>query len=122
MTTTETTSIESLVDTYFAMWNEPDRDQRLEVIARAWADEGHYVDPLSDVTGHEALADMVEGVRAQFAGATLERTGAIDAHHNLLRFPWQATGADGSTIVHGIDVVVIGDDGKMQAVAGFFDQ
>jgi hypothetical protein len=122
MSTTETTSIEALVDIYFAMWNEPDRAERLEVIAQAWTADGHYVDPLSDVTGHEALADMVDGVRTQFPGAALERTGPIDAHHNVLRFPWQATGADGSTIVHGIDVVVVGDDGKMQALAGFFDQ
>jgi hypothetical protein len=122
MTTTETTATDALVDTYFAMWNEPDRAQRLEVIAQAWSAEGHYVDPLSDVTGHDALADMVEGVRAQFAGATLERTGAIDAHHNVIRFPWRAAGADGATIVAGIDVAVVGDDGKLQALAGFFDQ
>ena len=122
MTTTETTSIDALVDTYFAMWNEPDRDQRLEVIAQAWTADGHYVDPLSDVTGHSALADMVDSVRAQFPGATLERTGPIDAHHNVLRFEWQATGTDGAKIVGGIDVAVVGDDGKLQALAGFFDQ
>ena len=122
MTTTETTATDALVDTYFAMWNEPDRAQRLEVIAQAWSTEGHYVDPLSDVTGPEALADMVEGVRSHYPGATLERTGPIDAHHNVMRFPWRAVGADGVAIVGGIDVAVIGDDGKLQALAGFFDQ
>jgi len=119
MTTTET-NLDAVIDTYFAMWNEADRAKRLEAIAQAWVPECHYVDPMSDVTGYEGLADMVEGVRGQFPGATLQRTGDIDAHHNVLRFPWAATAADGSTIVAGIDVCVLADDGRLQALAGFF--
>jgi hypothetical protein len=119
MTTTETT-LDAVVDSYFAMWNEPDRTARLETIAHAWVPECHYVDPMSDVTGYEGIADMVDGVRAQFPGATLQRTGDIDAHHNVLRFPWSATGADGGVIVAGIDVCVLAEDGRLQALAGFF--
>ena len=122
MTITENTQTEQIIDAYFAMWNEADRAARLERIAEAWAPECHYVDPLNDVSGYDGLADMVEGVRAQFAGATLQRTGDIDAHHNVLRFLWNATGADGALIVEGIDVCVLGDDGRLQALAGFFDR
>jgi SnoaL-like domain len=121
MTTTESTTTDQLIDTYFAAWNATDRAERLGLIARAWNEECHYVDPLSDVTGHEGLADMVEAVRGQFPGATLERTGAIDAHHGVLRFPWAATGTDGAVIVSGLDVGVVGDDGRLTAIAGFFD-
>ena len=120
MTTTETTSIDATIDTYFAMWNEPDRAKRLEVIARAWVPEARYVDPLSDATGNEAIADMVEGVRAQFTGATLQRTSDIDMHHNVAKFGWSATGEDGAVILAGTDVAVIGDDGRLTALAGFF--
>jgi hypothetical protein len=120
MTTTEKTTIETTIDTYFAMWNEPDRAKRLEVIAQAWTAGGHYVDPLSDVTGYEAIADMVEGVRDNYPDATLERTGPIDAHHNVVRFPWRAIATDGADIVAGLDVAVVADDGRLQALAGFF--
>lgn len=120
MTITESTT-QTTVDTYFAMWNETDRAARLELIADAWAPECHYVDPLSDVTGHDGLADMVDAVRAQFPGASLQRTGDIDAHHNVLRFSWNATGADGAVIVEGLDVCVLGDDGRLEAIAGFFN-
>jgi hypothetical protein len=121
MTTTETIPTEAVIDTYFAMWNEPDRAQRLKLIADAWVTDARYVDPLNDVSGHDGLADMVDAVRAQFPGATLQRTGELDAHHDLVRFPWNATGADGAVIVQGIDVVVLAPDGKLSALAGFFD-
>ena len=120
MTTTETTAIETVVDTYFAMWNEEDRAKRLELIAQAWTADAHYVDPLSDVTGYEGLADMVEGVRGHYPGATLQRTGDIDAHHDVARFSWSATAADGAPIVAGIDVAVVAEDGRLSAIAGFF--
>jgi hypothetical protein len=120
MTTTETTKTEAIIDTYFAMWNEGDRARRLDLIAQAWTDDAHYVDPLSDVTGHEGLADMVDAVRAQFPGATLQRTSELDPHHNVVKFGWSATGTDGSVIVAGTDVAVLAPDGRLTALAGFF--
>ena len=126
MTTTETQStpapqqLAHVIDTYFAMWNEPDRAKRLEVIAQAWTADGHYVDPLSDVTGFEALADMVEGVRGHYPGATLQQTSELDAHHNVVRFGWEAKDGEGNVIVAGLDVCVVAEDGRLQALAGFF--
>jgi hypothetical protein len=120
MTTTETTSLDTLIETYFAAWNEADAAKRLDLIAASFSDEAHYVDPLSDVTGHAGVVEMMEGVRAQFVGASLQRTGDVDAHHDLARFPWSATGADGAVIVAGIDVVVLAADGRISALAGFF--
>lgn len=120
MTTTETTSLHAIIDTYFAAWNEADVTNRLALVQAAFADDCRYVDPLSDVSGHAGVVDMIEGVRAQFVGASLQRTGDIDAHHDVARFPWSATDADGAVVVAGIDVVVIGNDGRISALAGFF--
>jgi SnoaL-like domain len=120
MTTTETTSLETAVDTYFAAWNEPDRSKRIALVAAAFIDQCHYVDPLSDVAGHDGIVEMIEGVRAQFAGASLQRTGDIDAHHDVARFSWSATGPDGALIVGGLDVAIVADDGRLGAIAGFF--
>lgn len=119
MTITQNTT-QSTIDTYFAMWNEPDRSKRLDVIAQAWTPDCRYVDPLSDVTGYEGLADMVEGVRSQYPGAKLELTGDVDAHHDVVRFPWRAFAEDGTDIVAGIDVAVIAEDGRFRSLAGFF--
>jgi limonene-1,2-epoxide hydrolase len=119
MTTTETTT-QTIVDTYLAAFNEADRAARVALLEQAFTADAHYVDPLADVHGVDGIADMIEGLRGQFPGATLERTGDIDAHHDVLRFPWAAIGTDGVAIVAGIDVCVLADDGRVQALAGFF--
>ena len=60
----ENMAIEDVVDTYLAMWNEADVDQRSELITTAWAETGHYSDPLLEAKGREELSAMVDGLQA----------------------------------------------------------
>jgi hypothetical protein len=121
MTTTETTAsqLQTIIDTYAGSWVEPDRDARAAQLRIAFTDDARYVDPLTDVVGPDAIADFIEATRAQFPGAVVERSGDIDAHHDVARFPWTATGADGAVLFTGIDVVVLAADGRISALAGF---
>jgi SnoaL-like domain len=124
MTDTTTTPTPTLapgvVDDYVATWNEADPERRGELIARAWADEGTYVDPLAQATGHEALNTMISALRDQFPGHAVVRTSGVDAHHGLIRFGWHLTGADGNVAVEGIDVGIVAPDGRLARLAGFF--
>lgn len=108
------------VERYFAMWNEPDADRRAGYVARAWAEDGRYLDPALQAEGHEALGQMVEGVHAQFPGCRLRQVGAIDMHHNTIRFGWELVDAEQSVVVAGIDVGVLAPDGRLQSITGFF--
>lgn len=123
MTNTTTTDIDQLtttVDTYLATWNESDAGRRAELVAQAWAAEGMYADPLLEVQGHVALADMAAGVQAQFPGHQFRRTTDIDTHHEFIRFGWELVAVDGSVVIAGIDVGVVGDDGLLRRIVGFF--
>ena len=119
-TSTETSSIQTTIDAYFAMWNADDRAERLAVISEAWTTDCRYVDPLSDVTGHEGVAEMVQGVRGHYPGATLRQTTEADAHHDVVRFGWEAVDADGKQIVAGVDVGLLAGDGRLRSITGFF--
>src|SRR5438309_196963 len=88
--------VTTTVETYLAMWNEPDPARRAEHIERAWAEAGHYVDPLLEAEGHAALGEMVAAVHAQYPGHRFRRTSAIDTHHDQLRFGWELVAPDGS--------------------------
>jgi hypothetical protein len=102
------------------MWNEADPARRAEIIRTAWADDGAYWDPMLEAVGHEAMSGMVDAVQAQFPGQRFRRTSGIDAHHALVRFGWELAAADGSVTVAGIDVGVVGPDGRLTRIAGFF--
>lgn len=114
--------ITGTIDSYFDMWNEPDPARRAEHIQRAWADDGHYVDPLLEGQGHQGLSDMVAAVHEQFPGHRFRRTSGIDVHHSLLRFAWELVGPDGTVAVAGIDVGVLAPDGRLTRIAGFLGE
>ena len=118
--TTPTPDVAAPIDAYFAMLNETDPGRRAELAARAWADDGVYVDPLGLVEGPAAIADMVGGVHAQYPGQRFTRTSGIDAHHAVVRFSWQLADDDGNVTVPGLDIGVIADDGRLSRIAGFF--
>ncbi|HKA05075.1 MAG TPA: nuclear transport factor 2 family protein [Acidimicrobiales bacterium] len=114
--------VTTIVDAYFAMWNETDPSARAELIARAWADDAHYVDPMLEADGPAALSQMVEGVHAQFPGHTFRRLSGIDTHHDRVRFGWDLVAPDGAVIVAGIDVGELSPDGRLRAITGFFGE
>ena len=112
----------TIVDTYLAVWNETDPARRTELIAKAWAEDGHYVDPMLEAAGHQAISDIVDAVHAQFPGQRFRRTSGVDAHHGLVRFGWELAAPDGTVTVAGIDVGVVDADGRLSRIAGFFGE
>ena len=123
--TTDTTTAPSpeliaTVDTYLASLNERDDERRAGLVRTAWAEDGKFFDPLAEAAGHEALANLAPQVQAMFPGARFVRTSGVDTHHGILRFAWQLEGADGTVVVDGIDVGVLGGDGRLTRIVGFY--
>jgi hypothetical protein len=109
------------IDTYFAAWNELDPAKRRSLIEKCWADDGTYVDPMSDVAGRDGLDSTITGFHAQMPGASIILNGAIDEHHGRLRFPWALQAADGTMPIKGIDVGQLAPDGRLASILGFWD-
>jgi hypothetical protein len=115
----DTTTLERTIDRYFDTWNEGDGATRAALAAEIWAPDGRYVDPFLDATGPAAISDGIGGLQAQFPGHRVERTTAIDAHHDRARFGWHITSPDGGVMLAGIDVAVLAADGRLQSISGF---
>jgi SnoaL-like domain len=113
------TNISTTIDTLFAMWNEQDTARRTKLVETVWAEDGQLVDPPLEGTGHRGIADMVAAVQSQFPGHSFRRTTGIDAHHDTLRYGWELVGPDGAVVATGLDVGVVGDDGRLRRVNGF---
>jgi hypothetical protein len=114
------TDITETVDTYLAMWNTDDAEQRAALIEKAWAADARYVDPVQEADGYAALSAMVEGIHAHYPGQRFRRTTAVDTHHDEVRFGWELGVPDGDVTVAGIDVGILAADGRLQRITGFF--
>jgi hypothetical protein len=110
-----------IVDTYLAIWNETDSAARHALIADAWTEDATYTDPLADVAGHAGIDGLIGAVQAQFPGFVFRRLGAVDGHHNFIRFAWEAGPPDGEAVVAGSDVAML-SNGRLHRVVGFLDR
>ncbi len=116
----EITDITHTVDTYLAAWNETDADARDALIARAWVVDGHLVDPPLEGRGHRGIGEMAEAMHAHYPGHRFRRASGVDTHHDAVRFAWELVGPDGAVALAGVDVGLLGDDGRLARITGFF--
>jgi hypothetical protein len=72
---------------------------------------------MADVSGREALAQLIAGFHQQMPGARIKVTTGIDQHHDRIRFGWAL---EGGRSMEGIDVGVLNGDGKLQSIVGFW--
>jgi len=111
-----------VVGRYFAAWNEIDAERRRTLIAQTWADDASYLDPLMQGQGHAGIDAMIAAVQERFAGHQFHQTGAVDAHHDRVRFAWELAPERGPAVAAGTDFGVVAADGRLQAITGFLDQ
>jgi ketosteroid isomerase-like protein len=118
--TTIQATIEATIDAHLDAYFEPDAERRTQLIEQVWADDGHLFDPPLDAKGHAAINEMFATVQEMFANHSFRRTTGIDAHHGIARYGWELVDAAGSVALAGMDVAVIGPDGRLSRIAGFF--
>ena len=116
------TDVDLVIDRYIAIWNETDPARRRDLIAQTWTEDASYLDPLLSGDGRDGIDAMVRGVQERFPGHRFRRTGAIDAHHDRVRFSWELAAEGEPPLVAGVDFGVIAPDGRLRAVTGFLDQ
>lgn len=113
-------SIDEIVSIYGAAWLEPDEEQRRQLLAQAWAEDGMYIDPLRHVVGRDALSQTIAGFQQRRPGERIVLTSGVDHHHGMVRFAWTWYAADGSTIMEGVDFGELASDGRLRRIVGFF--
>ena len=102
-----------------AAWREDDPGRLRAHLETALSPEVVFVDPNYAIQGIDAFEDMVQAVRRESPGLIAERTSGIDAHHDICRYTWRVTLADGS-FLDGMDVTRLDETGKVLRVDGFF--
>jgi hypothetical protein len=120
LSTSTQATIQSTIDTHLDAYGESDASRRLALIQEVWAPDGHLFDPPIDGAGHNGIDDMLAAVQGQFPGHTFRRSTGIDTHHGIARYGWEMISSEGTVSLAGMDVAVVGADGKLTRIAGFF--
>ena len=93
-------------------------------MARSFAhatEDASYIDPLMASEGHAAIDGMVRAVQQRFPGYRFRRAGAVDGHHDRLRFCWELAAEGGPVVAKGNDFATFAE-ARLTAVTGFIDQ
>ena len=64
-------NLNEVVVRYLAAWNEPEAKRRRELVAKAWTDDGTYVDSAREGYGHDSLDAMIATAQGHFPGYRL---------------------------------------------------
>src|SRR3954468_21714865 len=115
-----TNTINTVVDAYIASWNEGDEARRRELVARAFADDARYLDPLMAGEGTDGITAMIGAAQTQFPGHRFELSFGPDAHNDVARFAWQLVG-DNGPVAGGTDFATLAGDGRLHTVTGFLE-
>lgn len=116
------TSTTTVVDRYIATWNERDPEARRALVAKTFADDAEYLDPLMSGRGGEQIDAMIAAAQQQFPGHSFTLAAGPDEHNGLVRFSWLLAPADGEPVGGGTDFALLADNGRFQTVTGFLDQ
>jgi SnoaL-like domain len=112
---------DTLVDSYIAMWNETEPDQRRELVARTVTEDASYVDPLMTGEGIDGISEMIAGAQRGYPGHRFALHSGPDVHHDRVRFSWSLASDGGQPVAIGIDFAILAEDGRMRSITGFLE-
>jgi hypothetical protein len=137
-----TTNLEHLVESYVAVWNEPDPDRRRVAVRELWApDAVHLLQPpdemrraaagigfagqVLEARGHDALDVRVTRAHDEFVapGAYVFRArGDAERLRDVVKFRWEMAPRDGGPVAGvGLEVLVLAPDGRIAADYQFIE-
>ncbi|MEV4319443.1 nuclear transport factor 2 family protein [Actinocrispum sp. NPDC049592] len=114
------TEYQNIAQRYIDSWNETDDAKRRLLVDELYTEDAAFTDPLADITGPEAIDQLMAGAQGQFAGLEFS-LGPVDGHHDQARFTWFLGAPGAEPIVVGFDVIVLADQ-KIKRVYGFLDK
>lgn len=100
------------IDAYIDAWNEPEADERGQILAQVMTDDGAYADPAKQMDSPAGLAECIGEVLDKYPGRRIVRTSEVDAHNLVCRFNWRLVKADGTQGPESVDFVDFAGDGK----------
>ena len=117
-------SIDEMIRSYVASWNESDPAKRDQIIKKTWSPDGTYRNTTAEFDGYDGIARAVAAAHDAFVANGFVFTLAnVDTNHDAVRYRWEmlpAGGGEPDSI--GTHVAVVGTDGRLVSDHQFIDK
>lgn len=108
------------VDDWFAAWALTNADERRRVLLGIASEAVQLHDRFSCIDGVDDLVPHIGAAQRFMPGITLNRQGDVRHCQGTVLANWAANGPDGQPRGAGVNVFVIGADGRFSSVTGFW--
>lgn len=106
---------------YIQTWNARDAGDRERLLARHWADDASYVDPLMSAKSGAELSALIGAVHERFPGFHFSLINTPDGHGEWVRFSWGLGPEGAEPVIEGSDVIRLEGE-LLKDVVGFLDK
>jgi uncharacterized protein YndB with AHSA1/START domain len=113
---------QAVVDSWFAVWAEPDASVRSRTLEQVAAANIQFRDRFSTLEGSEDVAAHITAAQRFMPGMSLKRRGNVRHCQGTVLADWDAVGADGGIRGSGTNVFMLGGDGRIVSATGFWSQ
>jgi hypothetical protein len=119
----EMASIDEMIRSYVASWNESDPAKRGLTIEKTWSPKGIYSNATAEFEGYDGIARAVTAAHDAFtANGFVFTLAKVDTNHDAIRYRWEmvpAGGGEPDSI--GTHVAIVGADGRLVSDHQFID-
>ena len=89
-------SIDEMIRSYVASWNESDPAKRGLTIEKTWSPEGIYRNATAEFEGYDGIARAVTAAHDAFtANGFVFTLAKVDTNHDAIRYRWEMVPAGG---------------------------
>ena len=117
--------IQTFVQDYIAVWNEPDAGKRRQLIRTLWQEDAHHLARTLEAVGHAGIEKRVTDAYDKWVkekGNVFRLQRGVDGHHDTVKLRWEMLPAAGGAVISvGFDFLVLGGDGRIRTGYQFIE-
>ena len=116
-------NLDTFIQTYMAMWHEPDAARRRAMVADLFAGDAHNITSRSEQRGIDGISARVKRAHDEWVagkGFVFQPAGNTTAQYQLVKFYWHMVPkGGGKPEALGLDIFVLDEAGRIGALYQF---
>ena len=117
--------MQTFVQDYISVWNEPDAERRRQLIRSLWQEDAHHLARTLEAIGYDGIESRVAAAYEKWVkerGCIFRLRDGVDGHHGTIKLRWEMLPASGGEVISiGFDFLVLAEDGRIRTGYQFIE-